>query len=665
MFIHFGLYSAYGGVYDGKPVTRGYSEQIQSFAGIFSDWYAQTADTFNPVKWNPDSIVALAKDAGMKSIVFTSKHHDGFCMYHSNYTDFNIVDATPYKRDIMKELADACARGGIGFSVYFSLIDWHFPQAYPISSHNADPLTPEHYAFNLKQVEEIMKNYGPISEIWFDMGSLTPAQSKRLYELVNCLQPNCMISGRLGNDFVDFAVMADNEYPDYKIGVPWQTAASIFHETWSYRSWQKRDDLQGKINEKIESLVKVISRGGNFLLNIGPRGDGSIVEFERDVLLGIGKWIDANSEAIYATKANPFDHAFEWGDITQKSNDLYLFVKKDFVGKNIELFDLNCTKIDVSALVSGEKCTVLPQVKRKTAFSISVPKSEDNIPYIVLKASFPNGMKISPTVVLDNKTRFTPENATFEFGHSSLDYYGGYKSLIAYNWAFRSSKKQLAPEIFFTDNEKGKTILFDCNGKSQSVTLDNGISKTEKVDKNSVRWGNLFSTRGKGVFGNVEEENHFPVSMDSTWTLISDFAYGEELKMPLRERGSIVFLQEIESTKAQSVPVEIGSGNAIYILLNGKYITAHFSSNRDQYKKELLILPLQKGKNQLVVKFYNRYEKSLNYSVTPRCEWNSYSQKLSPIETKTDAINRTSIRLANPESKVSPLQLNNFSMRMN
>ena len=273
MFIHFGLYSAYGGVYEGKPVTRGYSEQIQSFAGIFSDWYARPAKGFNPLQWNPDSIVSLAKKAGMQSIVFTSKHHDGFCMYHSDYTDFNIVDATPYGRDLMKELAEACNRGGIGFGVYYSLIDWHYPQAYPISSHNADPLTPEHYAYNLKQVEEIMTRYGDISEIWFDMGSLTPEQSKGLYEQVNRLQPQCMVSGRLGNDYVDFAVMADNEYPDYQLGVPWQTAASMFDETWGYRSWQERGSVKEKVNEKIASLIRVVGAGGHYLLNIGPRGD--------------------------------------------------------------------------------------------------------------------------------------------------------------------------------------------------------------------------------------------------------------------------------------------------------------------------------------------------------------------------------------------------------
>ena len=288
MFIHWGLYSHLGGVWNGKPVLSGYSEQIQSHGGIFSDWYAAVARDFNPVDWDADAVVKLAKDAGMKSVVFTSKHHDGFCMYHSRLTDYNIVDATPYKRDVMKELAEACRRQDMRFGVYFSLIDWHFPQAYPISSHNADPLTPEHYEYNLRQVEEIMTGYGPVSEIWFDMGSLTPEQSRGLYALVSRLQPQCMISGRLGNDCSDFSVMADNEYPDYKMGVPWQTAASFFDETWGYRSWQERGEVADKRDEKIRSLIKVVSRGGNYLLNIGPKGDGSVVPFEEQVLLGMG-----------------------------------------------------------------------------------------------------------------------------------------------------------------------------------------------------------------------------------------------------------------------------------------------------------------------------------------------------------------------------------------
>ena len=336
MFIHFGLYSEFGGVWKGQPVKEGYSEQIQSFARIPKEEYAAMAQNFNPVKWNADEIVSLAKAAGMKSIVFTSKHHDGFCMYHSKYTDYNIVDATPFKRDAMKELSEACQRQGVKFAVYFSLIDWHFP-GNTITPHNADAVTPEHHRFNMKQVEEIMTQYGPVSEIWFDMGSLTGEQSKELYDLVTRLQPQCMISGRLGNDRGDFSVMGDNQIPDYKIGTPWQTAASFFKETWSYRSWQERGSLDAKVDEKLLGMINVISRGGNYLLNIGPRGDGSVVEFERDALLKMGGWVNRYAEAIYSTTANPFDHAPAWGDITRKGNTLYLFVEHMPANRTIEL----------------------------------------------------------------------------------------------------------------------------------------------------------------------------------------------------------------------------------------------------------------------------------------------------------------------------------------
>ena len=236
MFIHFGLYSVYGGVYNGKPVTFGYSEQIQSFAGIFSDWYGDTALEFDPVKFNADEIVALAKEAGMRSIVITTKHHDGFCMFKTATTPYNSVDATPSKRDYVKELSDACRRGGINFAIYYSLIDWNYPHAYPISSHNCDFITPQHHEFSKAQVTELLTNYGPISELWFDMGSNRPEQSQELYELVHKLQPNCMVSGRLGNGWYDFAVMADNKYPEGALQAPWQSAASMFDETWSYRS---------------------------------------------------------------------------------------------------------------------------------------------------------------------------------------------------------------------------------------------------------------------------------------------------------------------------------------------------------------------------------------------------------------------------------------------
>ena len=149
MFIHFGLYSHLGGVWDGRPVTEGYSEQIQSFAGIFSDWYAMTADEFDPVDFDAREIVALAQQAGMRSIVFTTKHHDGFCMFDTETTEYNSVNRTSSGRDYVRELSLACAESGMKFGLYFSLIDWNYPHAYPISSHNADFITPQHHEFNM------------------------------------------------------------------------------------------------------------------------------------------------------------------------------------------------------------------------------------------------------------------------------------------------------------------------------------------------------------------------------------------------------------------------------------------------------------------------------------------------------------------------------------
>lgn len=654
MFIHFGLYSEYGGVYNGEPVQQGYSEQIQSFAGIFSDWYGNTASKFNPVKWNSDEIVKLAKDAGMKSIVFTSKHHDGFCMYHSKFTDFNIVDATPYAKDMMKELAEACERGGIGFGVYYSLIDWHYPQAYPISSHNADPITPEHYAFNMKQVEEIMTEYGPISEIWFDMGSLTLEQSKGLYDLVNRLQPNCMISGRLGNDYVDFAVMADNEYPEYKLGLPWQTAASMFNETWGYRSWQERGSVQDKVNEKIASLVKVVSRGGNYLLNIGPRGDGSVVEFERDVLLEMGRWLKSNSESIYASKSNPFDHPFSFGDITTDGNSLYAFINKSVNAIDIGSF-IGKVK-DVTLLATNKS---LNYTQTKNSLSVQLPEGDLVGPMAVVKIAFDNDYATIPSSIVSGKV-LTPQNANPLFGHSSLNYYAGYKSLIGYDWTLKSDRKQTSPKIRYTDSEIGRIIELSTKNETQKVSLDVSNPKTIKLDNNSVAWGNLYRKPGRGVFGNMPEEGNGDVVIDEAWKQVSNFTYGTSTTEKILPRASIVFLQEIQSNKEQTIAVEVESGNAAYILLNGEYVTAHFSPNRIKAQKEIVLLPLKKGENQLVIKLYNGFDKELTYSINPLTEWTQYTKSVPAMGIG----NSVRLKASDTDSPVSPLRLNNITVEL-
>lgn len=323
MFIHWGIYSELGGVWQDQPVTEGYSEQIQMWANISEADYLDVAARFQPDKFDPAAICSLAKRAGMRYIVITSKHHDGFSMFDTATTDYDIVDATPYGRDPLKLLADECREQGLGFGFYFSLVDWH--QGHEFDGGNNNPIPPAMEPVIEGQLRELMTHYGDISEVWFDMSSPTVTQSRKFAGIVRELQPHAAINSRIWNNTGDFRTLGDNEIPSVPLDGTWQTPASIYHETWGYRSWQNRDDLPGKVRDLVTGLTSVRARGGNYLLNIGPRGDGSVVEFEADVLAGIGGWLGRHPGAVLDASATRFGGQ-PWGEVTVNGSDLYLHV---------------------------------------------------------------------------------------------------------------------------------------------------------------------------------------------------------------------------------------------------------------------------------------------------------------------------------------------------
>ncbi len=384
LFIHWGIYSMLGGVWQGQRVDD-YNEQIQAHARISGDEYSALAADFNPVLWNPDEIARLAKDAGMKFVVLTAKHHDGFCLFGTKQTSFNVVDATPYGKDIVLGLADACRKEGLEFGVYFSTIDWNFPGATPIDYEpvsgvrNDNEIPDVHAQFNAEQLTELLSLYGPISEVWFDMGKPKLDQSILFADTVHKIQPETMVSGRVFNYQGDFVVMGDNQIPNYPMEEAWQSPASIFHETWGYRSWQRRENLEGKTREHIENLIRVASRGGNYLLNIGPRGDGSVVEFEAELLRNMGSWLSENGEAIYGTEAQPF-RELEFGSATVRNSTLFLFVLRAPLSGVLELPDLE-TEIVSAATMQGETLEFSNAHQAKGIF-FSITHTEQRIPVI-------------------------------------------------------------------------------------------------------------------------------------------------------------------------------------------------------------------------------------------------------------------------------------------
>lgn len=600
MFIHFGLYSELGGVWNGKPVTEGYSEQIQSFAGIFSDWYGETALRFNPQKFNADELVALAKEAGMRSIVITTKHHDGFCMFRTKTTRYNSWDATPVSRDFVRELAEACHRGGLNLGLYFSNIDWHFPGAYPISSHNCDFIPDSHFELNKAQVTELLTNYGPVSELWFDMGSYTPEQSREMYALVHRLQPDCLVSGRLGNDAYDFGVMADNKYPEGALQMPWQTPASMFDETWSYRSWQERGAVGDKVREKLRSLVVVVSHGGNFLLNIGPKGDGSVVPFEKDVLLGIGDWLERYGDAIYGTDASPYRQAFDWGFVTRKAEKLYLLVSDSVKDTSIRLPMPAGDLVKVNTFPDGQE---LEYSVSKDGLTVQLPAQREGTVFSVIELAFDKPVQPMPEIPIDKRgvLALSQANSTSSYSYSCYDYYTNYRSTVALNWEIESRRSLRAAELVYTQQQSGRELAFTVDGNDTvRVTLSSGKPYRLPVRSGSVRMG---EARWHGPsFGLFDAPVTECTGKPGDLLLVSE---GVIQTTPLK---NYCLVQEIESDKEQDVLFDLRSGNGVEIVLNGKTFSKHLNAYRCTLRDEQVLLPLKKGKNTVVVRFYNRFE---------------------------------------------------------
>jgi alpha-L-fucosidase len=331
MFIHWGLYAIPAGRWHGETAPgrdgkKPLGEWIQLVARIPVAEYEPLAAQFNPTRFDADAWVSLAKRAGQRYLVITAKHHDGFCMFDSELTDYDIVDATPFGRDPMNDLARACQEQGIRLCFYYSQTqDWHHPDG---DGNDWDYIEEEKdfagYSENYvkPQVRELLTNYGPIGLIWFDTPKrITPEQSRSLVDLVHELQPDCLVNGRIGNGLGDYAESSDNAIPGELLDVDWETPATI-NDTWGFmhddQNWKPAQDL-------IRKLVDIASKGGNYLLNVGPTAEGVIPEPSVERLEAMGRWLDVNGDSIYGTKPGPLQ-GLGWCRTTAKPATVFLHV---------------------------------------------------------------------------------------------------------------------------------------------------------------------------------------------------------------------------------------------------------------------------------------------------------------------------------------------------
>ena len=418
MFVHWGLYSQLGGMWNGEKLPEGMQDGAWNmlYNQIPLEEYKKAAYDFKPDTDWAQKLVLAAKNAGMKYIVFTTKHHEGFSMFETSATDYNSV-AMCGGRDFVRELSEACKRHGLKLGLYYShCLDWAekngggkrvLNQLEPAGDNAKnnnhwdfpEPLTQEAFTDYLQtkvktQVKELLTNYGEIYLIWFDYPhDISPTQSKELYDYVKSIQPNCMVNSRISHGVGDYSSLGDNAIPTTPLGMPAECLATL-NDTWGYISY---DDNWKSPEYTTELLARCITGGTTLLMNVGPMPDGNIPEESLKILSFMGEWIDKYSDAVYGMKSNPLKTKVTWGHIGCKGNSVYVYIsdrtKKEYV---------------LGGLESKVKKVIAPD-----STELEFVQTEDELTF-----RFEDKYGFLPVIVIECDKEITPINTITQCGDS-------------------------------------------------------------------------------------------------------------------------------------------------------------------------------------------------------------------------------------------------------
>ena len=496
MFIHWGVYSVPAGTYDGKQIA-GIGEWIMNRAKIPVDKYKPYAKEFNPVKYNPEAWVKMAKDAGMKYIVITSKHHDGFALFNSAVTDWDIADATLYGKDLLKPLVEACRKEGMRIGFYYSQAqDWNHAGGAASGGHWDKKQDGDMDAYLDKiavpQVKEILSNYGELDILWWDTPQdMTAARAEKFLPLLK-QHPNIITNNRLGGGY-----KGDTETPEQFVpstGFPgrnWE-ACMTMNDTWGYKSY---DENWKSAKTIIRNLAEIVSKGGNFLLNVGPTAEGEIPAASMERLAEVGKWIDVNKESIYGTTASPFAY-LSWGCCTRKDQKLYLHIF-DYPTNGQLRVPMN-NKIKKAYLLSTPS-KQLPVNKENKRSVIQIPKQAPDKINTVVVVEFEGEPIITPSPLKGKKAVASSQKSEKEGSKNLLD---GDRLT---RWQAADGDKKATIEVDLEKPTAISSFIADepwhpWDNKKQSLMLQY---------KQGQEWKTIFNVTSNGV-GHVE--NFKPVT---------------------------------------------------------------------------------------------------------------------------------------------------------
>lgn len=541
LFIHWGLYSKLGGVWMDKNYY-GSGEWIMNVAKANADAYAEEAANMDLSDYNPEEWAMLAKKAGIKYVVITAKHHEGFTMYDSKVSDFTIVKSTKYGKDPMLPLSQKIREQGIEFGFYYSqFLDWHEPNGggnrWDFDESKKD--YQEYYSRKaIPQLKELLSNYGPLGTIWFDMpGGLTYEQTKSLVDTLRKIQPNCLFSSRVGQGLGDYRDFGDSEVPGRPIHGAWESIYT-HNDSWGFIAHDKNFKSPKEI---IQLLAEVASKGGNLMLNVGPDGKGAIPAYSRKYLLEVGKWLDRFGDGIYKTTYG-FIPRQPWGVTTSKPGKLYLHIFDLPENHQILVPGMNVDIQHVYQLDSGEK---LSWNKNNDDLTVTLPVLTDsrNTVVVVEYAGVLTDKYDQLPVTVSAQYRLNkllPNDATRE-GAATIksithsDYFGNWKHTTCLT-EMKKSEDVVHFNLRFTDPGDYKIMLsYNCeveNSRQEGVIEFN----KQRYLFQTVRTGGKYTNKEPLMFHN----HHIAIV-----TVTEPGVYSLKI-YPLKEGKELFKLQSIQ-----------------------------------------------------------------------------------------------------------------------
>lgn len=506
MFIHWGLYAIPAGEWNGHK-SKNNAEWIQSQAKIPVSEYAKLKDKFNPIKYDPEAWVRLAKEAGMKYIVITSKHHDGFCLWDSSHTEFDIA-STPYGKDLLKPLAEACQRHGIRLCFYHSIMDWHHPdygnkQPWRGNADNPAPDMDKYTNYMKSQLEELLTGYGPIGIAWFDgewESSWTHERGKDLYNHLRARHPALIINNRVdkgrqgmagmtkGDEFKGDYGTPEQEIPaDGLPGADWESCMTM-NDTWGFSAHDQKWKTPTTITR---NLIDIASKGGNYLLNIGPTAEGEIPAPSVQCLRELAEWMKINSESIHGTIASPFPKAFPWGRCTRRvlpdgNTRLYLHVFEWPADKRLELAGVSNDVIRAGLLADPAK--VVATTRENGKLVLTLPEPVVNPHATVITLDLGGAANIQPLAIrpgADGVLVLNAEDAKLDGNTLRLETRGK-ESNVGF-WS--NPAETIAFPVYFEKGGPHAVVLrWSCQADSAGSAMEVRLLDKDKQTVSSLPW---------------------------------------------------------------------------------------------------------------------------------------------------------------------------------